>query len=249
VRLSGSARLLQRFTPASLKRRQIVRHCVSDGQRTESSVMSFLSPSLGAPPCSRGLLGLPVVVDSNAVSVLQVVCDTDPMLGVAASLIAPSRKPGATVGPPSISEREPLLEAAPVRLGTDWEPQPSGAGFEFCIADRSGHFPPIPIFGEFLGSIRRRKPVYHSGQWRQVISPEWAQVAFVEIRRGARIDPLTAKTGFESPRERQLFHVVSKFLSQRRLTLEAARVLKGQPGRWELGKATISSRVESAPIG
>jgi hypothetical protein len=44
---------------------EIVVDCVLDGERPLPRVMTFLSPPLGAPPCPRGLLRLPIVEDGN----------------------------------------------------------------------------------------------------------------------------------------------------------------------------------------
>src|SRR5262249_57115149 len=107
-------------------------------------------------------LCLAVVENRHAVRVLQIVGGADFVFGVAAAIRPPSREPRAALAAPPVAERKTLFEAAPIGFGADPEPQPSGAGFEVCIADRPCHISHLDFwgaFGEYLwtnGSVPRR---------------------------------------------------------------------------------------------
>jgi hypothetical protein len=76
---------------------------------------------VGAPPCPRFLLCLPVIEHSNPVSVLQIVRGADPVLGITIGLPSP-RKPRTAGGPPTVAEEKSPFEASPMGLGTNMEP-------------------------------------------------------------------------------------------------------------------------------
>ena len=172
-------------------------------------VVAFLAPQLGAPPCPRGLLRLPVVENGNPVSVLQIVRGADPVLGISAVGLAAPREPRAAPGPPPVAERKALFEAAPVGLGADRKSKPGGAGFEICVADGACHFRPSNFLGSFWGvSVDERQCTTANDdgkKYRQnrhnLRSWIFADVQVLTLSR--------RKQGFDSPRERQHFQCLT----------------------------------------
>jgi len=115
--------------------------------------MPLLSPMFGPPPFPRRSLGLAVVENGYPVSVLQIVCGCDPVLGVTAVSLPPSGKPCAARAAPSIPERKSLFEAPPIGFGADRKSKATRPGFEVCVANGARHSPPSSVwglFGEYL---------------------------------------------------------------------------------------------------
>src|SRR5262249_19056272 len=81
--------------------------------------------------------------------VLQIVAGADFALGIAPGGRTAPRKPRAALAAAAVAEREPLLEPAPIGLGADGEPQPSGAGFEVRVADGAVHCASPKKWGAF----------------------------------------------------------------------------------------------------
>ena len=101
--------------------------------------------------------------------------------------------------PPPVAEREALFETAPIGLGADRKPQPGGAGFEICVADRACHFSPLRFLGSFWGvSVDERQCTTADVNGKK--HREFRHnLRSLEVRQRTGIDPLTAKTGVRIP--------------------------------------------------
>jgi|SRR5262245_60203187 hypothetical protein len=107
--LRGAPGLIDRLAAAPLEFLQVVGHGVRDGVRTGPRVVPFLAADLGAPPCARGPLRLPIVEHGDPISVLQIIAGADFVLDVSAAIRTPPREPRAALTPASVSECKPLL--------------------------------------------------------------------------------------------------------------------------------------------
>ena len=102
MRFGGPARLVDRFATAPLEGLQVVVPSVLYGERAGPRIVAFLPTQVGAPPCPRRLLGLPIVKNGNAIRVLQIVRGANPVLCIPAGGQPPPREPRAAADPSAI---------------------------------------------------------------------------------------------------------------------------------------------------
>src|ERR1700730_14388768 len=165
--------------------------------------MALLAPHLGPPPCPRRLLRLTVVEHRDPIGILEVVCGANLTFCIATSFGPPPSQPRPPFPASAVPERETLFQTPPIGLGTDQQPQPSGAFFEVRIAHRPSHLASQNCWG-----------VFGEYPWANNNVPQWTENARITHNiyvRGhslmsTKVPVLTLsrrKQGFESPRERQ----------------------------------------------